>query len=494
MTAGASPRCEVVPDFEVLIVGAGFAGLGMAIKLQAAGESRFAVLEAAPAIGGTWRDNTYPGCACDIPSHLYSFSFAQSAAWTRTYPTQPEIAGYLHRCVADAGLAPFIRLSTALEEAAYDESAGLWRVRVSGGESMTTRVLVSAMGGLSRPAVPALPGADLFRGPAFHSARWDHGADLAGKRIAVVGTGASAIQFVPEIAPAASHLTVFQRTPPWVLPKLDRQITPGERRWMERVPGLLQAARARIYWTLEARAMAFLHPKYMHKAQAMAAAYLERKITDPRLRAKLLPDYTIGCKRVLISNDYYPTLTRPNVSVVTEPIACLTPTGVETADGAHHPADVLIYATGFRAGDMLSPARIIGRGGVDLNERWREGAEAYLGLTVAGFPNLFLLVGPNTGLGHNSMVFMIESQVRYVMSALRLLRRTQAPLDVRPAVEAAFNADLQTRMGRTVWATGCRSWYMNARGRNTTLWPDFSWKYRLRTRQARRADYQVAAD
>jgi cation diffusion facilitator CzcD-associated flavoprotein CzcO len=480
------------PDFDVVVIGAGFAGLCMAIKLKEAGEMNFVVLERAAAVGGTWRENTYPGCACDIPSHLYSFSFAQSDTWTRLYPTQPEIRDYLERCVVQAGLAPFIRLSTTLEEAAFDEAAGLWRLRVAGGAVMTARAVVSGMGGLSRPAFPDIPGRDDFHGPAFHSAEWDHGADLTGKRIAVIGTGASAIQFVPLIAPVAGHLTLFQRTPPWVMPKLDREITPAEHRWMRRVPGYLKALRTRLYWTHEMRALAFLHPNLMKQADKIGRGHLADQIADPVLRATLQPGYTVGCKRVLVSNTYFPALLRPNVSVVTGLIARITPTGVRLSDGTEHAADVLIYATGFRVMDALGHVRILGRGGVPLSDTWRGGMEAYLGVTVAAYPNLFLLVGPNTGLGHNSMVFMIEAQVQYVLSALRLMRRRGAQtLEVRPAVQAAFNQQVQTRMKRTVWASGCRSWYMDARGRNSTLWPGFSWQYWLRTRRARAADYQI---
>jgi cation diffusion facilitator CzcD-associated flavoprotein CzcO len=480
------------PDCEIVIIGAGFAGLCMAIKLKEAGETGFVVLERAAAIGGTWRDNTYPGCACDIPSHLYSFSFAQSDEWTRIYPTQPEIKDYLERCVAKAGLAPFIRLSTALEEAAFDDATGLWRLRVAGGAMMTARAVVSGMGGLSRPAFPDISGLGDFHGPAFHSAEWDHGIDLAGKRIAVIGTGASAVQFVPQIAPMAGHLTLFQRTPPWVMPKLDREVTQAEHRWMRRLPGYLKALRTRIYWAHEVRALAFLNPKLMKNAEKIGRAHLARQVADPALRAKLQPSYTIGCKRVLISNEYFPALTRPNVTVVTDQIERITPAGVRLADGTEHMADVLIYGTGFRATESLSHVRIRGRGGVELNDTWRNGMEAYLGVTVASYPNLFLLVGPNTGLGHNSMVFMIESQVRYVLSALKLMRRRGGrALEVRPAVQAAFNDQVQTQMKRTVWASGCRSWYMDARGRNSTLWPGFTWQYRLRTWRARPADYEI---
>lgn len=483
----------MTPDFEVVIIGTGFAGLCMAIKLKEAGETRFAVLERAASIGGTWRDNTYPGCACDVPSQLYSFSFAQSETWSRTYPTQPEIAAYLQRCAQDAGLAPFIRLSSAMEEAAYDDAAGLWRIAISGGRRMTARVLVSGMGGLSRPAFPKIPGIGSFEGPAFHSAEWDHAVPLDGKRIAVIGTGASAVQFVPKIAPKAAQLTLFQRTPPWVLPKRDHVVSQAERSRMRRVPGYLRLLRNWIYWTHEIRALAFLHPKLMKKPQAIARAYLERKIPDPVLRAKVQPNYTLGCKRALISNDYYPALTRPNVAVETRPIARITPTGVTLADGSDYAADVLIYGTGFQATDMLGPVRILGQQGQSLADRWQAGAEAYLGLVVTGFPNLFLLTGPNTGLGHNSMVFMIEAQVQYVLSALKLIEQNKAPLNVRPAVEAAFNDRLQTQMSRTVWASGCRSWYLDASGRNSTLWPDFTWKYWLRTRRARPRDFEDAA-
>ena len=475
---------------DAVILGAGFAGLGMAIKLQQAGRDDFVILEKASEIGGTWRDNRYPGCACDVPSHLYSFSFEPYAGWSRLFPTQSEILDYLLRVADRHRLRPKIRFGAEAVEARFDEARNLWHVRTAGGRSFVSRYLVSAMGGLSRPALPDIPGRERFAGPAFHSAQWRHDVDLAGRRVAVIGTGASAIQFVPRIAPQAGRLSLFQRTPPWILPKLDRAHSSLEKRLIERLPGYRRLLRALIYWTYELRALAFQKPALMRRFQRMAREHLASQVADPALRARLLPDYTMGCKRVLIANDYYPALQRPNVELVTERVAEIVENGVVTADGRLHEADVLIFGTGFRATDLLSPMRILGRAGLDLDQAWREGASAHFGTTVAGFPNLFLLVGPNTGLGHNSIVFMIEAQLRYVMDCLKqAAHRGAAAIEPLGAAQAAYNADIQQRLGGTVWASGCRSWYLDAAGRNTTLWPGFTVEFWWRTRRARAADY-----
>ncbi|HKX43913.1 MAG TPA: NAD(P)/FAD-dependent oxidoreductase, partial [Burkholderiaceae bacterium] len=364
---------DAVPDVEVCIVGSGFSGLGMAIRLQRAGIASFTILEQAGEIGGTWRDNTYPGCACDIPSHLYSLSFAAKHDWSRLYPTQPELRAYLHECVARNGLAGRIRLGTRLLGAEYDEASGLWRLQTAAAPttrtdaaaeptSFTARFLVSAIGGLSRPAMPALPGMDSFAGPAFHSARWDHTVDLRGKRVAVIGTGASAVQFVPEIAPQVAQLDIYQRTAPWVLPKIDRAIGPLERRALRSLPGYRPLFRWWLYWKQEALAFGFtVDVRLLARARTLGLKLLRRQVASDALRAKLTPDYTAGCKRILISNDYYPALARPNVALVTEPIRAITPRGVITDDGIEHPADAIVYGTGFQATDPLGSLRIVGR-------------------------------------------------------------------------------------------------------------------------------------
>jgi cation diffusion facilitator CzcD-associated flavoprotein CzcO len=486
-----SPKEPSADVLDVLIIGSGFAGLCMAIQLRRAGINSFLILEREADVGGTWRDNTYPGCACDIPSHLYSFSFEGRAEWTRMYPTQPEIWNYLKHCVAKYKLGPSIRFHSELREAVFDEAAHVWCVETSQGGRYAARSLVLGMGPLSRPAIPKLPGLDRFQGRAFHSAEWDHSYDLRGKRVAVIGTGASAIQFVPQIAPEVAALHLFQRTAPWVAPKMDRPIHGWESFLFRWAPGYMCLFRNLIYWRQELLALGFtVNPKYMRTIEKFARKNIERGISDPALREKVTPNYLIGCKRILISNDYYPTLERPNVELVTEGIAEVRAHSIVTKDGKERLVNALIFGTGFRATDLLTPVRIAGRNGADLNDAWRGGLEAYFGITITGYPNLFMLVGPNTGLGHNSIVFMIEAQVHYVMKCLKLLRRTGATaMDLRPEVQAAFNRDLQEQMKRTVWASGCKSWYLDANGKNTTLWPGFSFKYWLGTRKVTAEDY-----
>jgi len=472
-------------SFEIVIVGTGFAGLGMAIRLRRAGMADFVLLERAGDIGGTWRDNAYPGCACDIPAQLYSFSFARNAHWSRVFPTQPEIHAYLRACVERYDLERHIRYRSEVVEARYDAERVRWRIETRGGLAYEAPVLISGMGGLSNPAIPQIPGIESFAGARFHSARWDHGVDLAGKAVGVIGTGASAIQFVPQIAPRVARLHVFQRTPPWIVPRFDAPIDARTRRLLRFLPGYAWAQRAFLYLTHEARALGFtVNPKLLALVEKIARRELLRRIVDPELRARLTPDYRLGCKRILISSDYYPALCRDNVQVVTSPIQRVEPTAIVTRDGVRYPTDVIVYGTGFRAQDGLAPVRIVGEGGRTLDDAWADGMEAFLGTSIAGFPNFFTLAGPNTGLGHNSMVYMIESQIAYVLDALRQLRKRRArALDVLPDVQRAFNLDLRDRTKHTVWQTGCRSWYLDENGRNTSLWPGFTFDFRRHTRR-----------
>lgn len=478
---------------QALIIGSGFSGLCMAIHLRRAGVDSFAILEKGSDVGGTWRDNTYPGCACDIPSHLYSFSFERSPEWSRMYPTQLEIWDYIRRCVDKYDLRRFIRFESEVGEAVFDENENLWRVSTSRGDTLTARVIVSGIGGLSRPAYPRIPGLGRFQGRAFHSAEWDHSYDLRGRRVGVIGTGASAVQFVPQIAPNVAQLHLFQRTPPWILPKLDRPIHDWERALFRRLPGSMRLFRYLLYWRQEMLTLGFtVNPRYMKAVEKLARHYISTSISDNDLRRKVTPDYTPGCKRLLISNDYYPALARPNVELVTDPIVEVREHSIVTANGEERPVDALIYGTGFRATDLLTPLRLIGRNGIDLNDAWRGGLEAYYGITVNGYPNLFLLVGPNTGLGHNSIIFMIEAQVNYIMKCLEVMReRGAVAMEVRAEVQARFNHELQEKMKRTVWASGCKSWYQDARGRNTTLWPGSTWQYWLRTRNVAPEEYDL---
>lgn len=479
------------PDVDVLIVGSGFSGLCMALELQRAGRASFLILEKASDIGGTWRDNTYPGCACDVPSHLYSLSFAPQADWSRMYAGQAEIQTYMQGLVDRYDLRRSIRFGTALTEARWDEGARLWRATTATGERISARVLVSGTGGLSRPHIPPLPGLEAFGGTTMHSAAWDHACDLEGKRVAVVGSAASAVQLVPAIASKVGRLSLFQRTPSWVLPRHDRPFTPRERDRLRRSPLARWLLRQRIYWFNELTAVGFVvWPGLMRLAERLGLRHMAKSIADPGLRQKLTPRYRIGCKRILTSNDYYPALARPNVEVVTDPIADIRPEGVTTADGRLHEVDAIVFATGFRVTEPMHPLRIVGREGRDLDLAWRDGMEAYRGVTVAGYPNLFLLVGPNTGLGHSSIVFMIEAQARYVERCLaRMDARGARTMEVRGVAQEAWNAWLQRKLRGTVWASGCRSWYLDARGRNSTLWPGFTFSYWARLLWPRTRDY-----
>jgi len=467
----------------IIVVGTGFAGIGMAVRLKEAGYHDFVVLERAESVGGTWRDNTYPGCRCDVPSHLYSFSFAPNPDWSSTFSPQPEIEAYLDKVTDDFGVRPHIRFGHAVESAAWDDGARHWRVMTSQGE-LTADMLVSGMGGLAEPSYPELPGIESFEGAVFHSAQWDHGQDLSGRKVAVIGTGASAIQFVPAIQPDVEELHVFQRTPPWVMPRPDRPISKVERAVFRRFPLAQKAVRSGIYWSREALVLGFAKaPGMMKQGQKMAEKHLREQIRDPRLRAKLTPDYTLGCKRILISDDYYPAIVQPNVEVVTDPIHEVTPTGIVTANGEKHEVDTIVYGTGFRVTDLPVMDMLHGRDGQTLRESWADGMEAYLGTTVAGFPNFFLLVGPNTGLGHTSMVYMIESQVAYVLDAIRTMDAAGlAAVEVRPEVQREFVDGVRSSMRNTVWTQGgCTSWYLDSRGRNTTLWPSFTFRFRRLT-------------
>jgi cation diffusion facilitator CzcD-associated flavoprotein CzcO len=476
-----------------LVIGAGFAGLGTSIALQRAGVDHV-VLERADDLGGTWRDNRYPGCKCDVPSHLYSFSFALNPEWSSTYSPQSEIWAYLRRCAERFGVLPRIRFGAEVREACWDERDQRWHVETSVGR-WTADVVVAATGGLSVPSVPDLPGLDRFAGTVFHSARWDDGHALDRERVAVIGTGASAVQIVPEIQPRVGRLLLFQRTPAWVLPHGDRPIRDWERAVYRRLPFVQRLVRAGVYWSRELLVLGLCKdPRWIEPVRRIATRHLERQVSDPILRERLRPTFAPGCKRLLVSNDYYPALSAANVDVITEPIREVCERSIRTADGVERPVDTIVLATGFRVTDNPTFERLRGRAGRSLADAWREaGMQAYLGTTVAGFPNLFLVTGPNTGIGHTSLVVMIEAQVHYVLDALRTMRRRgAAEVEVRQDAQEAFNGELQGRMRRTVWsAGGCASWYLDAGGRNTTLWPDFTWRFRRLTRRFDAAAYEL---
>ncbi|MFO0619630.1 MAG: NAD(P)/FAD-dependent oxidoreductase [Polyangiaceae bacterium] len=461
---------------DILIIGTGFGGIGMAIRLAQAGFHDCLLLERASALGGTWRDNHYPGAACDVESHLYSFSFEPNADWSHVFARQPEIRAYMERCADKYGIRSKMRFDSNVVHAAFDEASGRWAVRTENGDQYSARVLVSACGGLSNPSKPDIPGLAHFRGKLFHSSRWDASYDLDGKRVAVIGTGASAIQIVPEIAPRVARLDVYQRTAPWVIPRQDRPIGRAEKALYRRAPAVQRLARTAIFWKRELFGIGFFKdPRVNQLGQRLALRNIARGVEDRELRRKLVPNYVMGCKRVLLSNDYYPALARPNVELVTDPIADVRADSIVTRDGRRRAIDALVLATGFEAAEQLAPFEVLGRGGRSLDDAWRGGSEAYRGTTVAGFPNAFLIVGPNTGLGHGSMITMIEAQIEYIVGALEHMRaRNVKLLEVKAEDQRAYNAAIHARLERTVWATGgCVSWYRTRSGKNTTLWPGF---------------------
>ncbi|WDZ92142.1 NAD(P)/FAD-dependent oxidoreductase [Nocardiopsis sp. HUAS JQ3] len=491
---------EAPPHFRVAVIGSGFAGIGMAVRLKQAGLKDFVVLERAGGVGGTWRDNSYPGAACDVPSHLYSFSFAPNPHWSRSFSPQPEIHDYMERVAGEYGVREHVRTDHDMRSAHWEPEGNRWRIETSRG-TVTAQFLVSAAGPLADPSYPDIKGLDTFEGTMFHSADWDHDHDLTGRRIAVIGTGASAIQFVPRIQPQAGRLTLFQRTAPWVMFRHDRDITRLERWLYRNVPLTQQIARKSIYWGRETYILGFAkNPRLLSVVEGLGRANIRRSVKDPGLRAKLTPDFRAGCKRILMSNDYYPALARPNVDVVTDGIAEVRPRAVVTRDASgretEHEVDTIILGTGFHVSDPPVARRIFDAEGRSLSDHWGTDVQAFRGTTVAGFPNAFVLAGPNTGLGHTSQLFMIEAQIRYTMQALKYLCRNGLDrMDVRPKAQHDYNEMVARAMEGTVWVTGgCDSWYLNDQGRNTTLWPTFTWEFALRTRWFDPHNYDLRVD
>jgi cation diffusion facilitator CzcD-associated flavoprotein CzcO len=479
----------------IAIVGAGFSGIGLAVRLKEAGFTDLVIYDKGDGPGGVWRDNSYPGAACDAPSHLYSYSFEPKPDWSRRFAEQPEILAYLRHCVDKYGLAPHLRLGTEITQAEY-LPAGAWRLHTRDGRCHAHDLVIAACGQLSNPAVPALPGRDSFTGTVFHSARWDHEHDLAGERIAVVGNGASAIQFVPHIAPDAAALTIFQIEVHWISRKPDREYPRWRKALNRRLPAVQRLSRLGIFLWFEL----LLNPSLISpRARRALSVHIRalcrfalRTVKDPALRDRLTPHYEPGCKRILTSSDYYEALNRPNVSVVDSPITEITSRGVRTADGAHHPVDTIIFATGFRSQDFVAPMRVIGTHGTELNAAWKGGARAYLGLAVPGFPNFFLMYGPNTNVGSGSIVHMLESQAAYIVQAAGLLAGGATALEVREDVLDRFDAATQRRLSTSVWNQGgCDSWYLDADRRNTNNWPGSMTGYRRRTRRLDPSDYRL---
>jgi cation diffusion facilitator CzcD-associated flavoprotein CzcO len=489
--AATVPERADTTQTEIAIIGAGFAGVGLALALRREGREDFAILERADALGGTWRDNSYPGCGCDIPSVLYSYRQAPNPDWSRAFAPQPEIRDYLQGVAARHDIERFIRYGHELIRADFDPARGVWELETAGGR-LTASVLVSAAGPLADPAIPALPGFESFAGTSFHSSRWKHEHPLAGARVGVIGTGASAIQFVPEIQPQVGHLTLFQRTPPWVLPRANAAIPESWRRRFARHPWTESLARAGVFSMLEATHVGFGHPVVMRGAEWVGRRHIAAGVADPELRARLTPDYRLGCKRVLFSDRWYPALGARNTEVVSAGIREVVADGIVDVGGVHHQLDTIIFGTGFRATDPPVAERIHGGDGCSLADAWDGSPRAHLGITVAGFPNLCFLLGPNTGLGNNSVLLMMEAQIAYVSRLLRFRaqRGAQAMVEPTPAAQAEFVAEVERAMDGSVWAAGgCASWYIDRTGRNSTLWPGTVRRYQRRVAHFDPTDY-----
>ncbi|MCL2779369.1 MAG: NAD(P)/FAD-dependent oxidoreductase [Polyangiaceae bacterium] len=481
---------QKLPHVRIAILGSGFGGLGAAIRLAQAGERDFVILERADDVGGCWRDNTYPGCACDVPSHLYSYSFAANPDWSRAFAPQDEIWNYLKDCAARFGILPHVRFGHDVLAATWNESEQHWSIDTSKG-TLTANIVISALGPLCEPAIPKLRGIETFQGEAFHSARWNHDYDLRGRRVAVIGTGASAIQFVPQIQPQVSKLYLLQRTPPWILPRQDHAIGTFWRRLYRAMPWVQRLARAAIFSGREIFVLGFLYPSIMKGVERMARAHLEKQVTDPELRQKLLPNYRIGTKRILLSNDYYPSLAQENVEVMTDVIKEVTPHGIVTESGKSREIDAILYGTGFIVTDPPIAKSVRGRDGLLLANAWKGSPKAYLGTTVAGFPNLFFLLGPNSGLGHSSVLYMEECQIHHVLETVRYMRdHNVATVEPKQYVQDAYVRELDRKSEKTVWLTGgTGSYYIDATGRNSTIWPGYSFAYQRRLERFVPGDY-----
>ena len=484
------PRLE--GEFPVVIIGGGFGGIGMGIELKKAGIHSFVIIERAGEVGGTWRDNTYPGCACDVASDVYSFSFEPNPNWSRAYSPAAEIQQYILHCTEKYGIRPHLKLNTSVNAASFDESTGLWSVQTSAGETLRARAVVSAVGGLVEPSYPKIKGLDKFEGPTLHTARWDHKVKLAGKRVAVIGTGASAIQVIPAIAPEVKKLKVFQRSAAWVLPKPDRTISPAQKALYRLLPGTQKLSRLGLYWLAEATApMVILDTPLSRLPEAYGRRHIAMHIKDPGLRRKLTPDYRIGCKRILLSSDYYPAMARDNVELITDGIKEITANGVRTADGKLHEVDVIILATGFKLDIGRAPFPITGVAGRTLDEAWKDGATAYKGISVSGIPNWFTVLGPNTGPGHTSVLIYSEAQFQHAIEAIAHMRKRKLKyVTVKQHIQDQYNRSLQRRMKATTWKSGCTSWYIDENGINRTLYPGYVSEYVLRARHFVPSDYE----
>ncbi len=495
-TASAQAATQATRRVRIVIIGSGFSGLCAAIKLKESGEHDFVIVERAAALGGTWRDNTYPGCACDVPAHLYSYSFQLNPAWSHTYAPGSEIWAYLEHCADTYDLRRHIVFQQTVTAAKFDADACTWRVETKEGATYEAQFVIVGIGGLSNASWPKIDGVSTFSGVQFHTAEWNHSVSLADKRVAVIGTGASAIQVVPAIAPIVKKLVLFQRTPPWVLPRIERRYSEGRKWLFSHYPATMRLLRGFFYrmqegvtpWLTQFRD----HPRGQRFIERMARHNIERSIKDPALRERVTPRYAPGCKRLLLSNDYYPALARDNVTLVSDAITRITPSGPVTASGEAYDVDVIVYATGFAVSEYLHGMHVTGLGGRELSHEWQHKPEAYLGTLTSGFPNLFFLTGPNTGLGTNSVVVIIEAQVALIVDCLRQLSaRGARSIEVNAEVQRRYNEELQSRLSRTVWNSGgCQSWYLAENGHNYTLWPGTTREFRARTQQANPDDYR----
>jgi cation diffusion facilitator CzcD-associated flavoprotein CzcO len=479
---------------KIVIVGAGFSGIGMAIRLKQSGTDDFVILERAPDVGGAWHFNTYPGCRCDVPSHLYSFSFAPNPNWSNTYSPQPEIRDYLRRCAEEFGIRSHILTDVEVQGSAWNRDDQCWKIDTILG-TFTARVLISGMGPLTEPKLPAVPGIESFEGKTMHSAQWDHTYELRGKRVASIGTGASAIQYVPSVQEQVEKLYVFQRTAPWIMPHGSRPISARERSVFQRVPVVQKLIREGVYWSKEALVLGFVkQPRLMGALERLSSFHMRRQVPDPGLQAKLAPDYSLGCKRILPSNDWYPALQQPNVELVSGGLQEVRASSVVDSNGRDYEVDAIIFGTGFHVADPPVADHVRGSEGRLMREVWEGTPRAYLGTSVPDFPNLFLLLGPNTGLGHSSMVYMIETQIEHVLQAIQAMDSHGAStIEVRPDVYEHFNQAVDARMRGTVWETGCSSFYQDATGRNGVLWPDWTWRFRRLATQFDEGAYVLSA-